>query len=214
MDIKVFSMSLNEMSMNALRNVPEARICSAMSVPPVMIDLPVGMQYSTYNNKREARLMFTENTMMHFWARFGTRLTEGLRDDFGLDNDEWIGFDLSQVVAFKDRLNEDRAWALLALDKGAITRDEARALAGLRPIDGGKHIFLPAQASQPMLPPAKDGAKVLVINGVGRKDGRYLGYGFDEEEVDAAIQVWDSLADDLPGNPLGLLDATVNEVAE
>jgi phage portal protein BeeE len=78
-DVKRISANLGELALNGLRETPEANITAAFFVPPELVGVNVGLQNSTYSNKKEARRGFCENILLPMWendaSRFGKILT-------------------------------------------------------------------------------------------------------------------------------------------
>jgi HK97 family phage portal protein len=128
-NIERVSLSLQELTLDALRKVPEARLCAALQVPPELVGLSVGLENSTYSNKAEARKLFVENTMSAFWRYCAEAIERGLRPEFG---DEYeLVFDLSKVLALQENQDAKQARIVTAFEKGIITRNEARSMMGL-----------------------------------------------------------------------------------
>jgi HK97 family phage portal protein len=147
MDIKRLSLDLREMETKALRAIPEARICAAFRVSPMLIGLNVGMDASTFNNYEEARKSFSANTCVPMWANDSDEITEGLVYEFTDDPDVIIGFDISQVASLSFLVEQKREMALKGLTAGAWLVNEYRAACGL-PADDGGNIYLRGLAMQ------------------------------------------------------------------
>ncbi len=127
------SLNLQELAFDALRRVPEARICAAFRVPAEVVGLMVGKEHSTYNNVSEARRGLFEDTILQLCALDAAELTADLGTDFG--GDVRVEHDTSKVVALQE--NEDAKYtrALNAWDNGVITKNEARMYLGLPKVE-------------------------------------------------------------------------------
>jgi len=143
MDIKQLSFDVNTLAAEAMRSIPESRICAAFKVPAVVAMLWVGMQQMTYNNVEGMMRYFTEQTLTPLWRRFGSTLTRALADDFDLDVTTQVRFDTSSVVALQGRRLEMSEFVDRAVRGAYMTRNEARDLLGLPHTDGGDVFLMP-----------------------------------------------------------------------
>jgi HK97 family phage portal protein len=127
MTIQRLGMNMQELSMEALKEVPESRICAAFGVPPVIASLLVGLKRSDYGDG-QARKAFTETTLAALWRSFASELQAGLVDDFG--GGVYLKFDMNQVRALQENVGE--LWTRIdrAVINGYITRAEARRAIG------------------------------------------------------------------------------------
>lgn len=130
-DIKQLSFDINKLAAEAMRNIPESRICAAFKVPPTVALLYVGLQHMTYDNVQGMLRYFTEQTLIPMWDRFDDTITHGLRDDFGLEDNVEVQFDTRAVVALQGRRLELGDFVDRAVRGGYMTRNEARAELGL-----------------------------------------------------------------------------------
>jgi HK97 family phage portal protein len=125
-------MTFKEMDFGALDGRDEARMCAVFNVPPMLIGAKVGLDASTYSNYKEAKGSFYEESMNPRWKYFESEVQTQLMRYYP---DAYCGFDLSDIKA----LQEDRTAKFqrgdMGFKSGWITRDEARAEAGLDPID-------------------------------------------------------------------------------
>lgn len=127
MTVQKLGMNMQELSMEALKEVPESRICAAFGVPPVIASLLVGLKRSDYGDG-QARKAFTETTLAALWRSFASELQAGLVDDFG--GGVYLKFDMNQVRALQENVGE--LWTRIdrAVINGYITRAEARRAIG------------------------------------------------------------------------------------
>ncbi len=157
--IQRVSLNMQELAFDALRRVPEARICAAFRVPAEVVGLMVGKEHSTYNNVQEARRGLFEDTIMQLCTLDAGELTSDLGVDFG--GDVYVDYDTSQVIALQENETERYDRAIKAWDATLITRNEARKYLGLPAIEDLKipeltdtgDVFktMPALTQQPVI---------------------------------------------------------------
>lgn len=126
------SLDVQELAFDALRKVPEARICAAFRVPPEYVGLNVGLENSTYSNKQEARRGFIEDTIMQLCSLDAAELTADLGAEY---SNVIITHDFAAVVGLQENENDKYTRALNAFEKVVITRNEARRMIGLPPVE-------------------------------------------------------------------------------
>lgn len=143
MDVKQLSFNVNTLAAEAMRSIPESRICAAFKVPAVVAMLWVGMQQMTYNNVEGMMRYFTEQTLIPLWPRFASTLSRSLTDDFGFDIDDHVAFDTSGVMAMQSRLLEKGEFVDRAVRGAYMTRNEARELLGQPHVAGGDVFLTP-----------------------------------------------------------------------
>lgn len=142
-------MNFKDMAFEAIDGRDEARICQIFEVPPILVGSKVGLDRATYANYKEARQAFYEETITPRWRYLSSEVGEQLMPHYEDDLDErghYAGdlvadFDLSNVRALQE--DRDAKWkrADQGFKGGWATRDEARAEAGLDPIDGDTPVF-------------------------------------------------------------------------
>lgn len=125
-DIKQLSFDINRLAAEAMRNIPESRICAAFKVPPTVALLYVGLQHMTYDNVQGMLRYFTEQTLVPMWDRFDDIITHGLSTDFDMEDSE-VQFDIRGVVALQRKRLELGEFVDRAVRGGYMTRNEARA---------------------------------------------------------------------------------------
>jgi HK97 family phage portal protein len=124
------ALNMQELALDALRGVPEARIAAAYGVPAIVAGLNIGLARSTYSNFEEARKAFTEQTLVPLWKAMAAEVQSSIVPLFG--NDVYVDFDTSQVRALQEGNDKKAVWVTLAYEKGVLERDEARAELGLQ----------------------------------------------------------------------------------
>ncbi len=127
-----------KLAMSSIFNVTESRICSAFGVPPIVVQVMVGLENNVWGNYREAVKSMWNETVIPQYDRIGDALTRGLVDDDasggGLGQDVEIAFDYSKVDALREDQDSRRTFALDGWEKGLMTLNEARKQAGLEPV--------------------------------------------------------------------------------
>jgi HK97 family phage portal protein len=136
--VQRLSLDLQEMAFDALRRVPESRICSAFRVPAQVVGVTAGLDSGTYANFSEANRAFTQKLLVPLWRDVSDELTRGLADDFTIAKQYWeFRHDLTEVAALaenessaaeRQRLRSERIQALqIDYAAGRITREMAIA---------------------------------------------------------------------------------------
>lgn len=128
-DASITRMGLNlqELAMDALRSVPEARIANGFGMSAMYAGLSAGMERAIYNNVSEARRAFFEDTVVPHAALDDGELTQ----DLGEELDGSVTRDWSQVVALQENADAVYTRALKVWTGGLATRNEARRMIGL-----------------------------------------------------------------------------------
>jgi HK97 family phage portal protein len=131
------SFSPGEMALDAIHKYLESRICSVLRVPPAVVNLMVGLEQTS--NYASARILFegfTERTLLPLWSMVSAKLNQQLTPDFSSDRTVKAEFDLSDVRALQEDETAKYGRISLAVEKGWMLRNEARAEVGLPPVDG------------------------------------------------------------------------------
>lgn len=130
-NVKWESMGLAPRDMDfALSKDDAARdICTAFGVPHILI-VP---GEATYNNVREAKLEFYEDTVVPLVERLADELTTWLAPAFGEGLE--LTCDLDSISALEPRRESRRTSAVTLLKEGVITDEEARQLLQYGPRD-------------------------------------------------------------------------------
>jgi HK97 family phage portal protein len=129
-------MSPKDMDFVEAKNTTSTDIAQAFGVPPQLIGIP-GSQ--TFANYAEARLAFWEDTVIP--------LLYGLRDEFNgwlspmFGDDIRLACDLDDVPALAERRKQHFD---MIREADWLTIDEKREAMGLKPIDGGDVLLVPA----------------------------------------------------------------------
>lgn len=152
-EVKQLSFDLQQLAMDALRRVPEARIAAAYRTPPIVAGLNVGLERSTYSNYEEARASWTESTLVPLWKAYGSEIAHSLLPEYGDARGMTVAPKLDTVIALQGQIQKKRAGVAAVFTAGLLTANEARAEIGYPPHPDGDALGKP----QPMLAlPASD----------------------------------------------------------
>lgn len=147
-----------KLGMEHIWTATETRICAAFGVPPILVQLSVGLQRSTFSNYPEAVRAFWSETLTPIIHAVEDALTFGLGVEFGGEPE--ITLDISKVVVLQEGLKEKRDAAVAGYGGGLLTLNEARAMWGgeLEPMDDGDELKKPAPSPFGMVPPVDPNA--------------------------------------------------------
>jgi HK97 family phage portal protein len=120
--------------------LPEIRICQAFGLDPILISTMIGVQGSTYSNKREAKFGFWEDSVIPEMERLQDRITVALTT---IDDDNFVEFDVTNVPGLQGYREKEGAIQKEGLINGAITVNEYRKAMGLNPVEDGNVYYRP-----------------------------------------------------------------------
>jgi HK97 family phage portal protein len=154
------ALNLQELDLAGLAFVPEAHICQAFMVPPIVANAQVGLDKGTYSNYEQAIERFTNGTLVPKWKAAASEFDSSLLNEYGGGgggSGYYCAFDITAVGALTE--SEDNLWerAISAFEKRVITLNEARAKLGYESIEGGDEMA--PEPEPPVLPgqePAAD----------------------------------------------------------
>lgn len=130
--------SPQQLDLKAAHEFPESRIAAVFGVPAMVVGLGVGLQRSTFSNYKEAREALFEQTVVPLWrADAATYQKQLLRPDFGADASVRLRYDTNDVRALQEDMNAIYERLSVAVEKGWITKDEARGEVGFDPLPDG-----------------------------------------------------------------------------
>jgi HK97 family phage portal protein len=135
--VEVLSFNPEQLQLTSLRRIPEERISAIFGVAAVVVGLGAGLDRSTYNNYKEAREAAYESNVIPTQRLLAAQLRSQLLPEFGDPMRLSIGFDLAAVRVLQTDENELAIRVDTQLRGGAITLDEARAMLGKPPVEGG-----------------------------------------------------------------------------
>lgn len=134
-----------KLSLDHIWTATETRICAVLGVPPILVQLAVGIQQSTYANYGEAVKAFWSETCAPESEGLGEVLTKGLASEFAGGPEIYL--DLSKVEALQDSKKEYRRDLKDGWGAGFVKLDEVRDAFGLEkvgPENGGDDFKAPA----------------------------------------------------------------------
>jgi HK97 family phage portal protein len=147
---------LADLDWPGLTGLSETRICAAFGIPPQIVGVRAGESAKTYANYEQARKSFYEDTMVPLWWMLDAADSRGLLwSERELDRGTQIYHDTSEVRALQENTDEKAKRAGALWKDGLITRNEARSLAGLEPVDDAQgDVYM--QTLNQILVPADD----------------------------------------------------------
>jgi HK97 family phage portal protein len=131
-DVKRLALGFDELEAEAIRKIPESRICAVTGVPAILAGLNAGLSNATYSNYGQARLAFIQDTLSPIWQQWASTLTTG----FGLHEEGvTLEFDTSKVVALQEvRIEKEKHVAFLRRE-GLLDPNEAREELGYKALE-------------------------------------------------------------------------------
>ena len=120
------------------KNTASRDIALAFGVPPQLLGIPGD---NTYSNYQEARLALWEETVVPLLRHLRDELNAWLVPKFGDDLE--LDIDLDEIPALILRRKEKWDMALAAVDRGVISRNEARLALGLGEREGADDLLVP-----------------------------------------------------------------------
>lgn len=161
------SKAMEQLDWAGTSNLSETRICSAYGVPPMLINLRAGHDASTFANFAESKRACYEGTVARYWTIGGHAFTKGLiRDEeTGARPKEELYFNTDDVPALNEDKDKKSARVIEEFKAGLRTRNEAREVIGLEPVDASQDGFLESMGAQisngaaSEAAPADDGTK-------------------------------------------------------
>jgi HK97 family phage portal protein len=150
--------NLNELASDSITGQIESRICMAFGVPPVLVGAFVGLQNVNQKASFEGAMAeFWRGTMSPELKSIKNFLTWNLLSYFESEEDIRAGrvrvnWDYSAVDAMQENLNETHKRVQEDYAAGLLTLNEARAVIGYAPLDGGDEV------KEPNTPPSFNSA--------------------------------------------------------
>jgi HK97 family phage portal protein len=127
--------SLKDLEFPALRMHTETRISAAFGVPAILVGLEAGIKQGVQATIDEMRDHFTETTLTAYWRRLSDTFAKSVANDplsrFGGGKGLICRFDTSKVRAFAAQAGRELQQFTVLFEKGAVTINEIRDLAGL-----------------------------------------------------------------------------------
>lgn len=134
-DLQELGSRPDKLGLEDIFDATEARICGVFGVHPAIIATRLGLKRSTLTNFPEARRNFQLRTVEQYRRRIESRLTVFWQREL-VRKDIRIRFDRSVVQDLQEDMGPQREFAVTAWKEGLVTLNEARELAGLKPVEG------------------------------------------------------------------------------
>jgi HK97 family phage portal protein len=110
-----------DLNLDKLHALPETRIPALLGIPAVCVGLLAGLDRATYSNADQLVEYFIESKMVPYWRLVAADLTRQLLPDFESEEDAVLRFDLQDVRALQEDMDNKYTRVLNAYGKGLIT---------------------------------------------------------------------------------------------
>ena len=138
-DWKEMGLSPKDMDFINLKHMSATDIAMCFGVPSQLVGVP---DQQTYANVAEARLALYEETIIPYLRKLESDLNEWLVPQFREDlHFEYV---IDEIPALSERRRRIYENVIGAVSQGIMTRNEARELVGLAPVDGADDLLVPA----------------------------------------------------------------------
>ena len=138
-DWREMGLSPKDMDFINLKQMSATDIALCFGVPSQLVGVP---DAQTYANVAEARLALYEETIIPHIKLIESDLNEWLVPQF--DERLSLTFDTESIPALAERKRKTYENIVSAVNAGIMTRNEAREVIGLNPIDGGDDVYINA----------------------------------------------------------------------
>lgn len=138
-DWREMGLSPKDMDFINLKHGSATDIALCFGVPSQLVGVP---DAQTYANVAEARLALYEETIIPHLRLIQSDLNEWLVPMFGEQLE--FEYDIQAIPALAERQRKTYENITSAVREGIMTRNEAREIIGLSPIDGGDEIYIGA----------------------------------------------------------------------
>ena len=138
-DWKEMGMSPKDMDFINLKHMATTDIALCFGVPSQLVGVP---DAQTYANVAEARLALYEETIIPHLRKIESDINEWLVPMFG--ENLTFEYDIDKIPALSERRRKIYENVTSAVREGIMTRNEARELIGLSPIDGADELYISA----------------------------------------------------------------------
>lgn len=147
--IDKIGMSPEELALKDILNRPELRICAAFGIPPsvVFVGMDGSKGFDNGGQHNEARRAAYQDCLVPMTKRFAATITHRLLPAFDQSPASRVVFDFSGVDALAEDQDALHARAREDYQKGLMTRNEARAVLGLPPVEETPE---PMEAQEPL----------------------------------------------------------------
>ncbi|QDP55403.1 MAG: putative portal protein [Prokaryotic dsDNA virus sp.] len=138
-DWREMGLSPKDMDFLNLKHMSATDIAMCFGVPSQLVGVP---DAQTYSNVAEARLALYEETIIPHLRKLASDLNEWLVPMF--DDRLMLEFDIDSIPALSERRRKIYENVTSAVREGIMTRNEAREIIGLQPVDGADDLYISA----------------------------------------------------------------------
>lgn len=130
--VERLSLSPEDLALDKLRDVPEARICAALKLSPMVLNLPSARGFATFANYEQAVTAAYRGCLVPLQKTFAKAITRQLLPDAGGTPDrEYFEWNYDNVQALAEDADKRAARAAMLFEKGVIKRGKACELVGV-----------------------------------------------------------------------------------
>jgi len=148
----------SEMAFDEIRRKPEERVCAAIGLNPLVLQLGSGLERATYSNLEQATRSAWTDGMIPLMRQMAEALTIALLPDYEeTQPGDYLEFDVANVPALQADLNEDAERAERLYKAGIVDLATAKRVAGVTPSDDDEGYYHPTA-----VPVQKDGQELLI----------------------------------------------------
>jgi HK97 family phage portal protein len=170
--VERLSMSPEDLALRDLRDVPEARICAALKLSPMVLGLPSAKGFATFANYEQAIKAAYLGCLVPLQKTFAKAITRQLLPDLGgRPGRDYFEWSYENVPALAEDQDKRAARAGLLFEKGVIKRGKACELVGVVcPPEEDVYVFDAKAAGgsgMPVVPAAAAGAGNPLSTGKG-----------------------------------------------
>jgi HK97 family phage portal protein len=148
----------SEMAFDEIRRKPEERVCAALGLNPLVLQLGSGLERATYSNLEQATRSAWTDGMIPLMRQMSEALTIALLPDYEeTQPGDYLEFDVTNVPSLQADLNEDAERAERLYKSGIVDLATAKRVAGVTPSDDDEGYYHPTA-----VPVQKDAQEVFV----------------------------------------------------
>jgi HK97 family phage portal protein len=148
----------SEMAFDEIRRKPEERVCAALGLNPLVLQLGSGLERATYSNLEQATRSAWTDGMIPLMRQMSEALTIALLPDYEeTQPGDYLEFDVANVPSLQADLNEDAERAERLYKSGIVDLATAKRVAGVTPSDDDEGYYHPTA-----VPVQKDAQEVFV----------------------------------------------------
>ena len=138
-DWREMALTPRDMDFAKMKHMSATDIALCFGVPSQLVGVP---DAQTYANVAEARLALYEETIIPHLKKIASDLNEWLVPMFGENLN--LSFDIDSIPALSERRKKIYENVTSAVREGIMTRNEARKIVGLEPVDGADGLYISA----------------------------------------------------------------------